>query len=148
MSSNHLEFVVVLSSLTAHGNHLSTFSNTDAWVPPRDSDVLVWDVTWASGLHKAPHVDLMDLSQDWEFSCLQQRQVVEYEELSLFQCQPPNTNFLPVTPVINHIVSYFGKWAIIPKSYKMPFTNWKRRPKCVLVSTTFLPLQHNWRMKH
>lgn len=139
MSSNHLEFVVVLSSLIAHGNHLGTFKNTDAWVPPRDSDVLVWDVTWASGLHKAPHVDLMDLSQDWEFSCLQQRQVVECEELSLFQCQPPNTNFLPVTPVINHIVSYFGKWAIIPKSYKMPFPNWKRRPKCVLVSTTFFP---------
>lgn len=64
MSSNHLEFVVVLSSLTAHGNHQGTFKNTDAWVPPRDSDVLVWDVTWASGLHKAPHVDLMDLSQD------------------------------------------------------------------------------------
>lgn len=64
MSSNHLEFVVVLSSLIAHGNHLGTFKNTDAWVPPRDSDVLVWDVTWASGLHKAPHVDLMDLSQD------------------------------------------------------------------------------------
>lgn len=35
MSSNHLEFVVVLSSLIAHGNHLGTFKNTDAWVPPQ-----------------------------------------------------------------------------------------------------------------
>lgn len=56
MSSNHLEIMVVFSSLAAHWHHLGNFKNTDACVPPRDSDLLVWDVTWAPGLHKAPPV--------------------------------------------------------------------------------------------
>lgn len=34
--------------------------NTDAWVLPRNSDLLVWGVTRVSGLHKAPPVILMD----------------------------------------------------------------------------------------
>lgn len=64
----------------------------------------------------------------------------------LLQCQPPNTNFLLLTSVVMHIASSFGKWAIIPKAYKIPFTNWKRRSKCVLVSTIHFSLQYNWRM--
>lgn len=64
MSSNHLEFIVLFSSLTAHWNHLGNFKNTEAWVPlpatPQRFRFLSWDVTWASGLHRVPHVVLMD----------------------------------------------------------------------------------------
>lgn len=56
MSANHLESTVVFSSLTACWNHLGNFKNSDTWVSPRDSDLLAWDVAWAS----APHVVLMD----------------------------------------------------------------------------------------
>lgn len=135
MSANHSILIVVSSSLAAHWIHLESFKKQ--WCLPRDSDLLVGVITRHQDCTKLPRWD--QWTAKVENSCLQRMQDVEYKGLTLFHCQSSNTKFLPLTSVIIHITSYFWKWAIITKAYKMPFTKRKRRSKCVLVSTTHFP---------
>lgn len=136
MSTNYLELTVMFSALPAHWNHLGSFKKYGCLgSTPRETDC------WSG--EQPGHEDgskLLTGSPGWER--------LPSEDAS---CWAWSTKFIPVsTSQYDFLASVFHnnayhflflrkKKAITPKDYQMPFTNLKRRSKCVLVSTMYFP---------